>query len=281
MGMRIDAHQHYWSIARGDYGWITPELPLMNRDYLPEMLEAHLKRHGIDRTIVVQAAQTAAETEYLLELSERTESIAGVVGLLDLFDPGHRELYEKFRGHPKFVGFRVMIQEMEDASAVLEDGFVEGLTYYAQLGVPVDLLVLPHQLDVLMELADRVPGLRGVIDHLGKPPIASGRLDPWREQLTRLAAHPNLYCKLSGMVTEADHKQWRTGDFLPYVRHIVEAFGTKRILFGSDWPVCLLAADYDQVVEVLERSLPQGLTEEERADLYGNNAAGFYKLGAK
>ncbi|WP_426446221.1 amidohydrolase family protein [Paenibacillus sp. S-38] len=279
--MKIDAHQHYWSIARGDYGWITPELPLMNRDYLPEMLEAHLKRHGIERTIVVQAAQTIAETEFLLELSERTESVAGVVGWLDLFDPGHREQYETLSRHPKLVGFRIMIQELADASAVLEDGFVEALTYYAELDVPVDLLVLPHQLDVLVELADRVPGLRGVIDHLGKPPIASGRLDPWREQLQRLAAHPNLYCKLSGMVTEADHQAWRTGDFQPYVHHVIESFGPKRVMFGSDWPVCLLAADYDQVVQVLERSLPQGLTEEDRSGLYGNNAAEFYKLDAR
>ncbi|GIO11877.1 amidohydrolase [Cohnella xylanilytica] len=276
--MRIDAHQHYWKIARGDYGWIGPELPILYRDYGPADLKPHLDRHRLDGTIVVQAAPTLEETEYLLELAEKDETILGVVGWLDPNDPNHLEHYERFAGYPKFVGFRVMIQEMPDANAVLEPGFVEALRIYADMGVPVDLLVKSHQLDPLVRLIDLVPDLRGVIDHLAKPRIAAGELEPWRSRMSELAANPNLYCKISGLATEADHSRWKTEDFRPYIRHALEAFGPKRVLFGSDWPVCRLAAEYDQVVDIVEKALPDGWGEEERARLYGLNAKEFYRI---
>lgn len=160
--MRIDAHQHYWTMSRTDYGWITPDLPVLYRDYLPEDLEPCLQRHGLDGTIVVQAAPTAEETEYLLSLADRSESILGVVGWLDLFDPSHRARYEAYRSHPKFVGFRIMIQEMPDAARVLEPSFVQALRELAREDVPVDLLVKSTQLDALNALLDAVPGLRGL-----------------------------------------------------------------------------------------------------------------------
>ncbi len=276
--MRIDAHQHYWKIDRGDYGWITPELPILYRDYLPEHLAGHLSKHDMAGTVLVQAAPTVEETEYMLALAERTDSILGVVGWLELFDPSHRRQFERYKQHPKFVGFRIMIQEMPDASSVLEQAFIDALRWYAREDVPVDLLLKSDQLDALNRLLDEAPGLRGVIDHIAKPPIASGSFEPWAAQMELAAAHPNIYCKLSGMVTEADHRSWKPEQFERYIRHALDLFGPHRVMFGSDWPVCLQAAEYDEVVSVLERAIPSGWSEQERAALYGGNAARFYKL---
>ncbi|WP_127532960.1 amidohydrolase family protein [Paenibacillus kobensis] len=276
--MRIDAHQHYWSMSRSDYGWITPELPVLYRDYLPDDLKAHLERHNLNGTIVVQAAPTAEETEYLFALADRSESILGVVGWLDLFDPSHREQFERYRKHPKFVGFRIMIQDMPDANRVLEPAFLKALQEYAAMDVPVDLLVKSSQLEVLSALLEAVPGLRGVIDHIGKPCISEQIFEPWASQIEQAAKHRNIYCKISGMVTEADHAAWEPDHFKAYVAHVVRVFGAERVLFGTDWPVCLLAASYDDVVNVLESSIPEAWGEPERAKLYGDNAMKFYKL---
>ncbi len=279
--MRIDAHQHFWKLERGDYDWITPDNKVLYRDYLPGDLAPLLDANGIDRTIAVQAAQSLEETEYLLQLGEQNERIAGVVGWLDLSDPDCRLQVERFRKHRKYVGFRVMIQEMDDPREILREQSVSALRYFAGIGFPVDLLVVADQLAVLIELLDKVPGLRGVVDHLGKPPIAAGAMQPWMEQMERLSKHPMLYCKLSGMVTEADHQAWRPEDFTSYVQHVIKHFGVDRVMFGSDWPVCLLAAQYDQVISILEQALPRGFSQEDRDKLFGRNAAEFYNLEFK
>ncbi|OMF32202.1 amidohydrolase [Paenibacillus sp. FSL H8-0548] len=276
--MRLDSHQHYWSIERGDYGWITPDIPVLYRDFLPQHLEPLLNKHKLDGSIVVQAAATLAETDYLLRLSEGEDSILGVVAWLDLADPDYRSHYERFAQHPKFVGFRIMIQDMPDANAILELSFVEALTFFAEKGVPVDFLVVSHQLEPLVKLLDQVPTLRAVIDHIAKPLIKDGVLEPWKSQMSQIATYPNLYCKLSGMVTEADHSSWKPSDFQPYIEHVLDVFGTDRVMFGSDWPVSLLAATYDELVEVLEQALPKSWTEAERDRLFGLNAKEFYQL---
>ncbi|CAM4499386.1 L-fuconolactonase [Paenibacillus endophyticus] len=276
--MRLDAHQHYWSIERGDYGWITPELPVLYRDFLPQHLEPLLNKHQLDGSIVVQAAATLAETDYLLSLSESEPTILGVVAWLDLTDPDYRKHYERFAEHPKFVGFRLMIQSMTDANEILSPAYVEALTFFAEQGVPVDLLVVSHQLEPLVKLLDQVPGLHGVIDHIAKPRIKEGIMEPWKTQMAQLAAHPGLYCKLSGMVTEADHENWKPEAFKPYIEHVLDVFGTDRVMYGSDWPVSLLAASYDEVVEVLEQAIPDSWTPAERARLFGLNAKEFYRL---
>ncbi|WP_204787510.1 amidohydrolase family protein [Paenibacillus oryzisoli] len=276
--MRIDAHQHYWKINRGDYGWITPALPVLNRDYLPHDLLPHLGQFNLDKSIVVQAAQTLEETEYLLTLSESTESIAGVVGWLDLDDPDYLIHYLKFSQHPKYVGFRVMIQEMPDARAILQPHIVEALRYFAKEDVPIDLLVMAQQLEPVIELLELVPGLRAVIDHIAKPSIAEGVMEPWKSQMAVIAKHPKLYCKVSGMVTEANHLSWKMGDFTAYVQHILEVIGTERVMFGSDWPVCLLAASYEDVVGIVNESLPGSWTENDKTRLFGLNAKEFYQL---
>jgi L-fuconolactonase len=276
--MRIDAHQHYWKIDRGDYGWLTPELPILYRDFLPDDLLSHLQQHNLDKTIVVQAAPTLEETDFLLSLSEESDTIAGVVGWLDLNDPDFHIHYKKFSQHPKYLGFRVMIQEMPDARAVLEPQFVQALRYFAEEDVPVDLLVVSHQLEVVVQLLEQVPGLRAVIDHIAKPLISEGVIEPWISQMAAIAKHPNIYCKLSGMVTEANHTEWQDGEFTAYIQHVLDVFGTERVLFGSDWPVCLLAADYDEVIEVLAQALPETWSESDKARLFGLNAKEFYKL---
>ncbi|MGO4269152.1 amidohydrolase [Paenibacillus sp. TAF58] len=276
--MRIDAHQHYWKLDRGDYGWLTPELSVLYHDFLPDDLLPHLKQIGLDQTIVVQAAPTLEETDYLLSLSEESATIAGVVGWLNLGDPDFHIHYKRFSQHPKYVGFRVMIQEMPDASVILEPHFVEALRFFAEKDVPVDLLVVSHQLEPVVQLLNLVPGLRAVIDHMAKPRIADGIIEPWKSQMTAIAKHPNIYCKLSGMVTEAKHAEWKREDFAVYIQHVLDVFGKERVLFGSDWPVCLLAADYDDVVDVVMESLPETWSESDKARLFGLNAKEFYKL---
>ncbi|WP_281888801.1 amidohydrolase [Paenibacillus sp. YYML68] len=276
--MRIDAHQHYWRISRGDYGWITPELPVLYRDLLPEQLEPALKAHQLDGTIVVQAAPTFEETRFLLELSEQHDSILGVVGLFDAEAASCWEHYELFRTHPKLKGVRVMIQDMADASAIVREPWLSAWTRLEADQTPVDLLVRANQLDEVLNLLKHAPTLHAVIDHLGKPAIAQGVLEPWREQLQAIAAYPNVYGKLSGMVTEANHSSWNVSDFRPYVEHALDCFGPERVMFGSDWPVCLLAGSYEEVLDVLEQSLPQSWGEAERSRLFGRNALQFYRI---
>lgn len=276
--MRIDAHQHYWKLGRGDYAWITPNMLELNRDYLPADLASHLQKHKLDGTIVVQAAATLAETDYMLSLASEEDSILGVVGWLDLDEPSYLEHFARFQHHPKFVGFRVMIQEMPDARAILKPHYIEALTFFSEQDIPVDLLVTSHQLDAVVQLIKQVPNLRCVIDHIAKPDIAKQKLEPWKSQMSEIAAYPKVYCKLSGMVTEAEHAHWKRSDFTTYIHHILHVFGPNRVMFGSDWPVCLLAADYDQVVDILVHSLPSDYTQQEVDLLFGLNAKQFYRL---
>lgn len=276
--MRIDAHQHFWKIERNDYGWITPELPVLFRDYGPSDLEPHLRKHGIGKSILVQAAPTLEETEFILELSEKADFIAGVVGWMDLADSSYRKQYERFCQHPKFIGFRVMIQEMEDPNLVLSSAYVDALSYFAEQDVPIDLLVLANQLPQLVRLLERVPRLRGVVDHLAKPPIASGVIEPWRSHMSEIARQPKIYCKISGMVTEAGRNHWNKEDFTGYVHETLDLFGPERVMFGSDWPVCLLAATYDEVVDLFRYTVQDRLSPEETEAVFGGNAAKFYKL---
>lgn len=276
--MRIDAHQHYWSIARGDYGWITTEIPKLYRDFLPVDLEPHLRVHQLDGTILVQAAPTVSETDFILRLAEQTPSILGVVGWLDLFDPNHRLHYERFRCHPKFSGFRIMIQDMTDAEQILEPTFVKALKNYAKDDVPIDLLIVSGQLPPVLDLLRQIPNLRGVIDHIGKPSIRSNEWESWANAMSQAASFPGIHCKISGMVTESRHESWNYEEFVPYIEHILEKFGPYRVMFGSDWPVCLLAAGYDEVLEIVQRALPMSWGEEEKSRLFGVNAKEFYKL---
>ncbi len=202
--MRIDAHQHYWQLSRGDYDWLTPELGALYRDFMPDDLEPMIRERGIRKTIAVQAAPTIEETEFLLGLAERYDSIAGVVGWLDFESGRFEDQFEAYREHAKFVGIRVMLQDREDAEWILRPVVAKRLRWLADRDVPVDLLVREHQLPCIAKLVEAVPRLRGVVDHIGKPNIAARSMSSWKISMEKIAANPNMYCKLSGMVTEAD-----------------------------------------------------------------------------
>ncbi|MBC8079794.1 MAG: amidohydrolase family protein [Gorillibacterium sp.] len=276
--MRIDSHQHFWQVERGDYGWITPELPTLYRDFLPETLEVHLDQHRFNGSIVVQAAATVAESEFILKLAAHHDRILGVVAWLDLEDPEYPTVLARYLTHPKFVGVRVMIQSMEDSDIILHSPYIEAIRDLADRNIPVDLLMKANQLASVAALLHSVPHLHAVIDHIGKPEIASGVFTPWSDFIAIIASYPNVYCKLSGMVTEADHDSWKIEQFTPYIRHVLDCFGPKRILFGSDWPVCLLAASYDEVIGLADVAAAYLSSEEQKALFYGGNAAVFYRL---
>jgi len=276
--MRIDAHQHYWLLKRGDYGWLTPETGILYEDYLPDRLRSELSKCGIQRTIVVQAARTVQETEFLLELCEKEETLAGTVGWLDLESDDWQNEYERLLQNRYFVGIRVMLQEETDDGWILRPRIVEALKRLAADRFPVDLLMNPQHWPHVLEMLEKVPDLRGVVDHIAKPDIKAGKLYPWKEQMAAIAKFPNMYCKLSGMVTEADHQKWKPADLKPYVTHAIDVFGTERVMFGSDWPVCLLAADYSEVYDGLVKVLPETFDSHSLDQLFGLNAMRFYKL---
>ena len=276
--MRIDAHQHYWKINRGDYGWITPEITELYRDFQPNDLSPHLQEHHISQTILVQAAPTIEETEYLLNLTNENGTIAGVVGWIDVEKSDYQYQYSQFEKHPKFLGFRLMIQDMPDETVILKEQYIEAIRYFAEKDVPIDLLFTHDQFPAVLQLLEKVPNIRGVIDHIAKPAIAQQELEPWKTHISKIAAYNNIYCKLSGMVTEADHLYWKQEDFTPYIQHVLAEFGMERVMFGSDWPVCLLAGSYDDVINILEDALPKHLSGADKKKLFGENAKKFYKI---
>jgi L-fuconolactonase len=277
--VKVDAHQHYWKVDRGDYGWLTPETGVLYRDFLPADMKPLLAECGIDRTIVVQAAPTIDETEFLLTLCEEEQTLAGVVGWMDLEADDFAAQFLRLRRNPYFVGLRPMLQDLDDDAYIVRPKVIESLRLLASHQFPLDLLVYPRHLPYVLRLIDQLPELRAVIDHVAKPSIADAVLEPWRGLMKDIAAHPTVYCKLSGMVTEADHRRWKPEHFTPYVHHVLECFGISRVMFGSDWPVCLLAAEYGDVYRLLQEVLPSGLSEEDLDKLFGGNALEFYRLG--
>jgi L-fuconolactonase len=273
--MRIDAHQHFWKADRGDYHWMTPAVPVLCRDYLPEDLQPYLKKHSIDRTILVQAAQTQAETDFLLDLAEQHKFIAGVVGWLDLESPSFAVEFDAYRAKPKFIGIRPMLQDLPDDEWILRPRVMDSLRLLAKHDFPFEFLTYTRHLPHILKVLDQVPGLRAVVDHISKPEIKRKVMEPWRSLMAEVARYPNVWCKLSGMITEADHQSWNADTLAPYVQHVFDCFGPQRVMFGSDWPVCLLAGSYDQVIEALQTILKPRLAQNE-ADVFGENAARFY-----
>lgn len=279
--MRIDSHQHYWKVERSDYHWMTPAVPVLCRDYLPVDLRPHLAEHKIQKTILVQAAQTVAETDFLLDLAANEDSIAGVVGWLDMEDAGFAARFAQYRINPKFIGLRPMLQDISDDSWILRPNVLSSLRAVADVDFPFEFLTYPRHLPYVNQVLESIPNLRAVIDHISKPEIRLQIMKPWQSWIAQLAHHPNLYCKLSGMITEADHQHWTPDDLRPYIDHVVECFGFDRIMFGSDWPVCLCAGTYSQVIGALCEVLASKLNDETEPKLFGRNAIRFYKLNAE
>jgi L-fuconolactonase len=278
--MRIDAHQHYWKVARGDYDWMSaPAVASIRRDFLPRDLLPALARHRIERTIVVQAAATTAETDFLLDLADTEASIAGVVGWLDLDASDFPSALARYRARPKFLGIRPMLEDLPDDRFLVHPRVLEHLGELARAGGTLDLLVLPRHLPIVPLALERVPAIRAVVDHCAKPDLRGASLDAWRSGIARIAEFPNVMCKLSGLVTEAPIGAPASA-FAPAVEHVLRHFGADRLLFGSDWPVCTLAAPYDRVVTLLGEVLGSNLEGGVERGIYGENAARFYGLPA-
>ena len=275
--MRIDSHQHFWKYNAVRHSWITDEMSVLKRDFMPENLEAELKANGIDATIAVQADQSEEETLFLLQLAGRNTAIAGVVGWIDLCSPGAAKRMKFFAQFEKLRGFRHLVQDEPDDRFLVRDDFVRGIACLRQFGFTYDILIYPEQLPAAVELLARFPEQRFVIDHIAKPEIKTKSRSGWAVLMQNIAAHPNVYCKLSGLVTEADWAHWKKEDFWPYLDIVFDAFGPGRLMFGSDWPVCLLAGSYQQVVEIIEEYL-QDCQADIKEKIFGGNAAEFYRL---
>ena len=278
--MKIDSHQHYWNPDCCDYYWMGPKLPaVLHREYKPADLAPSLKKHGIDKTVLVQATDNVAETDFLLDLAHQEPTVAGVVGWLDVDSLSFPQQFERYCRNPKFIGIRPMLQDRPDDDSILRPQVIESLKLIAERDFPFDILVYARQLPYVLKMLDRVPKLRAVVDHIAKPVIREKKINPWKAAMKKVASHPNVHCKLSGMVTEADLKAWTADDLRPYVEHVVEVFGLDRVMFGSDWPVCLLAGSYDQVVDALKKILTPRLDAKTEQAVFGGNAARFYKIG--
>jgi L-fuconolactonase len=278
--MRIDSHQHFWDLERFDYPWMPPDPTPLRRNFLPEHLHPILERNRFDGSIVVQATTNPAEAEWLLELAGTYTWIRGVVAWVDLTDPLVGRRLDALQRHPGFKGVRHPVQDEPDDRWLLRPEVISGLRELEQRGIPYDLLLRPQHLPVALELSDRVPNLSMVIDHIGKPLIAAQVFDGWAENMQRAAQVPRLYVKLSGMITEADWKGWTADHLRPYVQHIIRSFGPERCMFGSDWPVCLLAGMWKEVLAGFTQAL--GPAEMEiRNKLLGESAASFYKLHSR
>ncbi|SFF78991.1 amidohydrolase family protein [Streptomyces mirabilis] len=279
--MRVDAHHHVWDLSVRDQDWITgPELQPLRRDFGVADLAPQARAAGVDRTVLVQTITVPEETPEFLALAAQSELIAGVVGWTDLTRPDVADELARLRELPggrHLKGIRHQVQGEPDPEWLLRPEVGDGLAAVAEAGLVYDLVVLPHQLPACVRAAAAHPGLTFVLDHLGKPPIATGALRPWATAVRALAAFPNTVCKLSGMVTEADHAKWTVDGLRPYADTVLDAFGPGRLMFGSDWPVCTLAASYGQVVDAAEE-LTGGLGAEGRAEVFGGTATRVYRL---
>jgi L-fuconolactonase len=275
--MRIDAHQHFWDLDRFAYPWMPPEPSPLRRNFLPEDLRPILARNNFDGSVAVQATMDPGEVNWLLRLAETSPFVFGVVGWVDLTDPQLGAKLDRLQAHPKFVGVRHPAHDEEDERWLLRLNVLEGLREVAHRGLPFDLLLRPQHLPVACELAERIPSLRLVIDHIAKPRIAAGEFEPWASQIAEAAQVPHMHVKISGMITEAEWKTWLPEHLRAYVQHVWHAFGSDRCLFGSDWPVCLQAGIWKEVLAAFTQALGP-VPKEIRAGVMGENAARFYRL---
>ena len=273
---RIDAHHHFWFLERGDYGWLTPDKEPIYRDFLPADLKPLLAAAGIDGTILVQAAPTVAETEFMLGLAREATFIRGVVGWVDFEDPRAPDEIARLSMQSALVGLRPMIQDIADDTWMLGEGLVTAFDALIAADLTFDALTLPRHLSALRKLLARHPNMRTVIDHGSKPMIRDGVLDGWDKDMAALAAETSAFCKLSGLVTEA-RADWTVDDLRPYVDHLLDSFGPDRLVWGSDWPVCTLASSYGRWLDVTGELL-SGLTEGETSAILGGNAARAYRM---
>ena len=273
----IDSHHHFWDISRLDYPWMPPGPSVVRRNYLPHDLKPLIGEVGIQKTVLVQAQQSLKEANFLLDIAGSNDFVAGVVAWADVQSSTVGDDLDALMKCDKLVGIRHQVEDDPDDDWLIQDATIRGLREIASHGLAYDMLVRPRHMKHVPTVAERVPGLRIVIDHIAKPLIAQRIIGPWDALMKEIADVPDIYCKVSGMVTEADHSDWKVTDLIPYVSHVREVFGMERLMFGSDWPVCLFAASYKQVVDAAIEAIGP-MTADERAGFMGGNAARFYKL---
>jgi L-fuconolactonase len=274
----IDAHQHFWTYRPESFPWINADMRILKQDFYPEMLFREQARIGFEASIAVQARQSREETEFLLDLAAHDARIEGVVGWVDLQADEVAQQLARWADHPQLVGIRHIVHDEPDEDWLLRPAVMRGLQLLPKYGLTYDLLLFPQHISRAIQVVDQLPELTFVLDHIAKPPIKLGLLAPWEAEFRALAERPNVYCKLSGLVTEADWGSWAAKDFEPYLSVAWEAFGEDRLMIGSDWPVCLLAGEYAEVMNVVMDFLTQ-FPLETRQKVLGNNCRKAYGLG--
>jgi L-fuconolactonase len=275
--MLIDAHQHFWIYDPAEYDWIDDSMAALRRNFLPNDLKLELDNSGFHGSVAVQARQTLEETRWLLELADRSPWILGVVGWVDVRSPDIRSQLKLLCQNSKLVGVRHVVQSEPDDRFLLQPDFLRGVSALEEFDLAYDILICTKHLPVAAEFVKRFPRQRFVLDHLAKPPIRSGAIDFWAQGIKRLAEFPNVFCKLSGLVTEADWERWEPAQIIPFLDVAFESFGADRLMVGSDWPVCLVAASYARAVEVVKAYL-LAQKPDHREDVLGGNARRFWRL---
>jgi L-fuconolactonase len=273
----IDAHQHFWKFDPMRDSWITDDMAVIQRDFMPPDLEPLLQKHGLDGCVVVQSDQSEEETLFQIGNSEKHAFIKGVVGWTDLRAPGVEARLLQYSQYKKLKGFRHVLQGEKDRAMMLTPDFKRGIAALEKFGFTYDILVFPDQLNYSRELAAAFPNQLFVIDHIAKPGIRAGAVEGWKRDMQAIAALDNVYCKISGMVTEADWKGWKETDFHVYIDTVVEAFGMNRLMYGSDWPVCQVAGGYDRMIGIVKNYFAS-FSADEQSLFFGDNAVSFYQL---
>lgn len=275
--MTIDSHQHFWKYNPQTHDWITDEMSVIQRDFLPSDLEPILKQNNIDGCVAVQADQSEAETDFLLDLAEKNSFIKGVVGWVDLLADDVYESLERYAEFTKIKGFRHIVQGESNSDFMLRPKFKNGITELGAYDFTYDILIYHFQLEQAINLVKLFPDQKFVIDHIAKPDIKSGEYAEWQINIKKIALHQNVYCKISGMVTEGEWQGWKTSDYKIYLDTVVKAFGTDRLMYGSDWPVCLVAGNYEEQLNIVQDYFSSFSTLEKKK-IMGGNAVKFYKL---
>lgn len=275
--MIIDSHQHFWHYDSVKHSWIDDEMAAIRRDFTPSDLAAVFKENGIDGCVAVQADQTETETAFLIDLAHTYDFIKGIVGWVDLRNAAIERVLEQYSTEKKIKGFRHVVQGEADHNFVLRPAFLHGISALEKFDFTYDILIFPHQLGAALEFVRRFPNQKFVIDHLAKPYIKDGFFDGWASQMKAIAKHENVLCKISGMITEADYNAWSKAQLKPYIDLVFDAFGTNRLMYGSDWPVCLVAGSYKQVKDIVLDYIAD-LSSEEQKNIMGHNAVQFYNL---
>ena len=275
--MIIDSHQHFWNYEPEKHSWIDDEMSVIRRDFLSDDLQKVFDENGVDACVAVQADQTTEETDFLISLAENNNFIKGVVGWVDLRSESIEEDLLKYKKYDVVKGFRHVVQEEQDHNFMLRPEFLNGIELLGKYDLCYDILIFPHQLGAALELVKKFPNQKFVIDHIAKPYIKDGFFEGWAVMMREIAKNQKVYCKISGMITEADHKTWTPEQVHPYMKLVLESFGAGRVMYGSDWPVCLVAGNYS-IVKALVTDFISDLSQEQQNAIMGGNAAKFYNL---